>query len=93
MNSYPFTPEWKATVSKHSDEWFRYQAAVDSLKRYFATKARFGKDAARQEFAVTCHLIGRQGDFGKQQAQSLREVFLLVGEKEGKEIEAEVVNG
>jgi len=91
--SYPFTPEWKAQVSKQSEEWLRYQAAVDSLKRYFVTKAQLGKDAARREFAVTCHLIGRQGDFGKMQAQRLREVFLLVGEEEGKEIEAEVVNG
>ena len=90
--SYPFTPEWKAQVSKQSEEWLRYQAAVDSLKKYFATKAKFGKDAARQEFAVTCHLIGRQGDFGREQAQRLREVFLLVGTEEGRTIEAEVVD-
>lgn len=90
--SYPFTPEWKAQVSKQSEEWLRYQAAVNSLKKYFATKAKFGKDAARQEFAVTCHLIGRQGDFGREQAQRLREVFLLVGTEEGRTIEAEVVD-
>lgn len=90
--SYPFTPEWKEQVSKQSEEWLRYQAAVDSLKKYFATKAKFGKDAARQEFAVTCHLIGRQGDFGREQAQRLREVFLLVGTEEGRTIEAEVVD-
>jgi hypothetical protein len=90
--SYPFTPEWKEQVSKQSEEWLRYQAAVNSLKKYFATKAKFGKDAARQEFAVTCHLIGRQGDFGREQAQRLREVFLLVGTEEGRTIEAEVVD-
>ena len=65
---------------------------MNSLKKYFATKAKFGKDAARQEFAVTCHLIGRQGDFGREQAQRLREVFLLVGTEEGRTIEAEVVD-
>jgi len=90
--SYPFTPEWKEQVSKQSEEWLRYQAAVNSLKKYFATKAKFGKDAARREFAVTCHLIGRQGDFGREQAQRLREVFLLVGTEEGRTIEAEVVD-
>ena len=90
--SYPFTPEWKEQVSKQSEEWLRYQAAVNSLKKYFATKAKFGKDAARQEFAVTCHLIGRLGDFGREQAQRLREVFLLVGTEEGRTIEAEVVD-
>lgn len=90
--SYPFMPEWKEQVSKQSEEWLRYQAAVNSLKKYFATKAKFGKDAARQEFAVTCHLIGRQGDFGREQAQRLREVFLLVGTEEGRTIEAEVVD-
>ena len=90
--SYPFTPEWKEQVIKQSEELFRYKAAVNSLKTYYATKAKSGKDAARQEFAVTCHLIGRQGDFGREQAQRLREVFLLVGTEEGRTIEAEVVD-
>lgn len=90
---YPYSPEWKAQVSKHSESWLTYEAAINALRRYFRTKLRYGKAAAVEEFAVTCHLIGRQGDFGKAQAKRLQETFLLVGKAEGQTIETEVTHG
>lgn len=88
---YPYTPEWKEAVHRNSEAWLLYQAALGHLRQYFRNKLQYGKGFAANEFQVSCHLIGKNGVSGLEQATRLRETFMLVGKVEGAEIEAEVV--
>ena len=82
MSSYPYGPEWRATVNKMSDEWRAYCEAVEQLRRYVRDTSLVGKRKAWEAMQTRLSGLGNRCErvrtdvvlIGKNEIEMIREI-------------------